>query len=147
VQRGYLANEMNFAALRQMHLRNLIVPIIGDFAGDKAVRAVGTYLKRHGATVSVIYTSNVEQYLFQGNDAWRKYYENVATLPLNDKSTFLRAVFNYGGYNMQTGVRRTRSITMLCSIEELLGAFRDGRIQAYWDVINMSRAPASAVNR
>ncbi|MGQ0642150.1 MAG: LIC_10091 family protein [Gemmatimonadaceae bacterium] len=147
VQRGYLANEMNFAALRAMHQRNLIVPIIGDFAGEKAVRAVGTYLKRHGATVSAIYTSNVEQYLFQGPDAWRKYYENVATLPLNDKSTFLRAVFNYGGYNMQTGVRRTRSITMLCSIEELLSAFRDGRIQGYWDVINMSRAPGVPATR
>jgi len=147
IQRGYLANEMNFAALRAMHQRNLIVPIIGDFAGDKAVRAVGSYLKRHGATVSAIYTSNVEQYLFQGNDAWRRYYENVASLPLTDKSTFLRAVFNYGGYNMQTGIRRTRSVTMLCSVEELLGAFRDGRIQGYWDVINMSRAPSVAAPR
>ncbi|MGH7712728.1 MAG: hypothetical protein ACREOG_15665 [Gemmatimonadaceae bacterium] len=148
VQRGYLANEINFAALRAMQQRNLILPVIGDFAGEKAVRAVGTYLKRHGATVSAVYTSNVEQYLFQSPDAWRRYYENVAALPLNDKSTFLRAVFNYGGYyNLQSGMRRTRSITMLCSIEELLGAFRDGRIQGYWDVINMSHAPAVPAGR
>ncbi len=147
IQRGYLANEFNFAALRAMHQRNLIVPVIGDFAGPKAVRAVGAYLKRHGATVSAVYTSNVEQYLFQSPDAWRRYYENVATLPMTDKSTFLRAVFNYGGYNIQNGVRRTRSVTMLCSIEELLGAFRDGRIQGYWDVINMSRAPAVGATR
>jgi hypothetical protein len=130
-----------------MHQRNLIVPVIGDFAGPKAVRAVGAYLKRHGATVSAVYTSNVEQYLFQSPDAWRRYYENIATLPMTDKSTFLRAVFNYGGYNFQNGVRRTRSVTMLCSIEELLSAFRDGRIQGYWDVINMSRAPAVTAPR
>jgi hypothetical protein len=151
VQRGYLANEMNFAALRAMHQRNLIVPIIGDFAGDKAVRAVGAYLKRHGATISAVYTSNVEQYLFQSTDAWRRYYENVATLPLNEKSTFLRAVFNYGGAGgggaFSSGVRRTRSITMVCSIEELLGAYRDGRIQGYWDVINMSHAPMAPAAR
>lgn len=147
VQRGYLANEMNFAALRAMQLRNLVVPIIGDFAGEKAIRAVGSYLKRHGATVSAVYTSNVEQYLFQSADAWRRYYDNVATLPMNDRSTFVRAVFNYGGYNLSTGVRRTRSVTMLCSIEELLGAYRDGRIQGYWDVINMSRAPLVPAGR
>jgi hypothetical protein len=147
VQRGYLANEMNFAALRQMHLRNLIVPLIGDFAGEKAMRAVGTYLKRHGATVSAVYTSNVEQYLFQSPDAWRKYYDNIAMLPLNDRSTFLRAVFNYGAYNFSNGTRRTRSVTMLCSIEELLDAYRDGRIQQYWDVINMSHAPGSEIPR
>jgi hypothetical protein len=45
---------------------------------------------------------------------------------------------------MQTNMRRTRSVTMLCSIEELLAAFRDGRIQGYWDVINLSRAPSPA---
>jgi hypothetical protein len=143
VQRGYLANEVNFAALRGMHERNLIVPIIGDFAGEKAVRAVGAYLKRHGATVGAVYTSNVEQYLFQSPDAWRRYYENVATLPLTDRSTFLRAVFNYGGYGFSNGSRRARSITMMCSIEELLGAYRAGRISGYWDVISMSRAPGS----
>ncbi len=147
VQRGYLANEMNFAALRALQLRNLIVPVIGDFAGEKAVRAVGTYLKRHGAIVSVVYTSNVEQYLFQSPDAWRRYYDNVATLPTNVRSTFLRAVFNYGAYNFSSGVRRTRSVTMLSSIEELLSAYRDGRIQGYWDVINLSRAPLVPAGR
>lgn len=141
VQRSYLANEVNFAALRSMHERNLIVPIIGDFAGEKAVRAVGAYLKRHGATVGAVYTSNVEQYLFQSPDAWRRYYENVATLPLTDRSTFLRAVFNYGGYGLSNGARRARSLTMMCSVEELLGAYREGRISGYWDVISMSRAP------
>ncbi|MEW5915921.1 MAG: hypothetical protein AB1762_05930 [Gemmatimonadota bacterium] len=145
VQRGYLATEANFAALRSLHQRNLIVPIIGDFAGPKALRAVGTYLKRHGATVSAVYTSNVEQYLFQSPDAWRRYYDNIATLPITEKSLFLRAVFNYGAYNFQNNnMPRTRSITMMCPIEQLLGAYKDGRIQAYWDVINISRAPNPA---
>lgn len=147
IQRGYLANETNFAALKQMHQRNLIVPVIGDFAGDKAMKAVGAYLKRHGASVSVVYTSNVEQYLFQSPDAWRRYYENVAALPLDNKSTFLRAVFNYGAYNFSNGTRRTRSVTMISSIEELLDAYRDGRIQQYWDVINMSHAPGIEIPR
>src|SRR5579863_218053 len=65
VSRGYLATEANFAVLKTMEQDNRIVPIVGDFAGPRALRSVGAYLAEHGATVSVFYTSNVEQYLFQ----------------------------------------------------------------------------------
>jgi hypothetical protein len=77
--------------IRDMERRNLIVPLVGDFAGTKAIRAVGTYLKEHGAVVSVFYASNVEQYLFQQGDDWRRYYSNVAALPLDSSSTFIRS--------------------------------------------------------
>src|SRR5262249_18570484 len=70
VNHSYLANERNFGTLRAFERRNLLVPVVGDFGGDKALRAVGRYLTAHAATVNYFYTSNVEQYLFQ-NDAWR----------------------------------------------------------------------------
>ena len=62
---------------------NLIVPLVGNFAGPKALRAVGAYLRAHGATVTTFYTSNVEQYLFQ-DGIWADFARNVATLPLDD---------------------------------------------------------------
>ena len=46
-----------------MQQKNLIVPVVGDFAGPKALRAVGQYLKDHDATLAAFYVSNVEQYL------------------------------------------------------------------------------------
>jgi len=134
--RGFLASEQNYEVVRQMHLRNLIIPVVGDFAGPKAVRAVGSFLRDHGAVVSAIYTSNVEQYLFREPHKWRQYYENVATLPIDSSSTFLRAVFNFG-YN--GGGSGARSVTMLQPVLELLKAFREGKIQSYFDVVNMSR--------
>ncbi|HEX6942194.1 MAG TPA: hypothetical protein VF128_04665 [Gemmatimonadaceae bacterium] len=137
LNRGFLGNEQQYAVIRQMHLRNLIVPVIGDFAGPKAVRAVGEYLRAHGAVVSAIYTSNVEQYLFRVEHNWRRYYENVATLPIDSSSTFVRAVFNNFGY--LGGGTGPRSITMLQPVLDLLKAFREGRITAYLDVVNMSR--------
>ncbi len=73
---SYLADELNFRTLREFQRNNLLIPIVGDFGGDKAIRAVGGYLAEHGATVNYFYTSNVEQYLFQ-NDAWRRYYASV----------------------------------------------------------------------
>jgi hypothetical protein len=63
VARGYLANEASFAAVKDLESRNLVVPMVGDFAGPKALRAIGTYLKDHSAFVSAFYLSNVEQYL------------------------------------------------------------------------------------
>ena len=41
--RSYLASEENFQAVRAMHAKNLIVPVVGDFAGPKALRRVGQY--------------------------------------------------------------------------------------------------------
>ena len=35
-----------------MERNNLVVPVVGDFAGTKALRAVGAWLKAHGATTA-----------------------------------------------------------------------------------------------
>jgi hypothetical protein len=89
-QRSYLATEENFRVLREYERNNAIVPVVGDFGGDKTLRAVGDYVRAHGATVTAFYTSNVEQYLFREAYAWRKFLQNVATFPFDAKSTFIR---------------------------------------------------------
>ena len=90
VRRSYLATEENFGVLKDLETRNLVVPIVGDFGGHKAIRAAGTYLKAQGATVSAFYLSNVEQYLIQ-DGKWDTFCRNVATLPLDATSTFIRS--------------------------------------------------------
>jgi len=143
VEHSYLADEQNFQTLRRYELDNLVVPLVGDFGGDKALRSVGRYLRERGATVTLFYTSNVEQYLFQSGDQWRRFFDNVASLPLNDSSTLLRSYFNMGGmglhYVPQFGSRVSRSGMLLDSIPALLAAVRDGRIRSYYDVIERSR--------
>ena len=96
VYRSFLASEENFRVLKDLHERNLIIPLVGDFAGQKALRAVGRYLKEKGATVTAFYLSNVEQYL-QRNGVWQYFCGNVASLPLDDQSTFIRSVGGGGG--------------------------------------------------
>jgi len=141
---AYLATEANFRWLKDFESKNLLVPVVGDFAGPKAIRSVGQYLKDHHAVASVFYTSNVEQYLFQQDDDWGKYYRNVATLPLDSTSTFIRSVGGGRGfYNNTPGSSFPqlggRLPSRISSMQELLKAFADGRIQSYGDVINMSR--------
>ena len=90
---GFLASEEAFAFVKRMETDNLLVPLIGNFAGPKTIRAVGQYLKENGAMVSTFYVSNVEEYLRQDR-IWKTFCENVAALPLEETSTFIRAVRN-----------------------------------------------------
>jgi hypothetical protein len=136
---SYMASDQNYQALREMERNNLIVPVTGDFGGGKAIRAVGQYVKDHRATVTFFYTSNVEQYLFQ-SDAWQKFFGNVAALPFDENSTFIRAFFNMGFRYPPPNVNgNVRSATLLEPMADAVAAFRDGRIQTYYDVIERSK--------
>jgi len=140
---SYLGTEAAFRTLKSMEERNLIVPITGNFAGPTAVRAVGQWARDHDAKVTTFYLSNVEQYLFQQDEAQR-FYENVATLPIDSTSTFIRSFA--GGRFM--GVDSTlklrpqsaggRSLQLVSSIAETLEAFRDGKLASWFQVIGVS---------
>ena len=41
VVKSYLASEETFAFMKDLETRNLIVPLVGNFGGPKALRAVG----------------------------------------------------------------------------------------------------------
>jgi hypothetical protein len=88
-QWSYLATEENFRILREYQKKNLIIPLVGDFAGPKTLRAVGQYATEHSTTIGVFYTSNVDEYLFQDNGQ-AKFLANVATFPLNPTSMIIR---------------------------------------------------------
>ena len=139
--RGFLASEANFLAVQDLHRRNLIVPIVGDFAGPSALAAVGQYLKARDATVTAFYTSNVEQYLF-GMGAWRRFYANVATLPVTEKSVFVRGLIRSatGEYSESPALPRTSRYEMgLFPIVDLVNRFTAGTIVQYHDLLGVTR--------
>jgi hypothetical protein len=92
VNMAFLATEENYQWLRGLHMKNLVIPVVGDFAGQKAIRSVGEYLKQRKATVTAFYLSNVEQYLFRQVGLAEQFYHNVETLPIDSTSTFIRSV-------------------------------------------------------
>ncbi len=129
---SYLASEDNFKFIKTLEEKNLIVPVVGNFAGPKAIRAVGRYVRARGATVSAFYVSNVEQYLFQ-DGIFEAFAKNVAALPIDDRSTFIRSVsvrFGYGGTKTWTDGRATA----LYPIHEFNRDFQLGLLRAYYDV-------------
>jgi len=107
VPHSFLNTEESFRWIKDVERRNLIVPVVGDFAGPKAIRAVGGYLKERGATVSAFYLSNVELYLDR-ELTWNAFCRNVNALPLDANSVFIRSAFDgrYGhgfGLNSDLG--------------------------------------------
>ena len=140
---NFLATEDQFQSIERMQKSNLIVPLVGDFAGPKAIRSVAQYVQEHGSTVRAFYTSNVEQYLFQDHENWKQFYDNVLFLPTDSTSTFIRYVLNGSGY----GLHRT-SVTS--GMDYTMQVYRGGRIQDYYGLMSLSRSnddPATRQSR
>jgi hypothetical protein len=127
---SYLATEENYKTVRDMQLKNLIVPLVGDFAGPKAVRAVGQYLKAHTATVSAFYLSNVEQYLTP-IPKLQSFYANVAELPLDSSSTFIRSAQIPGP---QPGLAQSS----ISPMQTVLDAVLEGRARTWSEILQLT---------
>jgi hypothetical protein len=109
-ERSFLAGEATFAIVKALHSRNLIVPTVGDFAGPKALRALAAYLQTHDATLSAFYVSNVESYL-QRNGVWPAFCANVATMPLDESSVFIRPWSAGTYYRLVEGAQTPQAFT------------------------------------
>ena len=79
-ERGsYLASDETFAFVKDLHARNLIVPVVGDFGGPTTLRRIAEYVRQHGDVATAFYGSNVEVYLNREKTA--AFCANLATLP------------------------------------------------------------------
>jgi hypothetical protein len=130
---NFLATKDDYEFVRDLHKKNLIVPVVGDFAGKKALAAIGEYLKKRGFTVSAFYTSNVEQYLFQ-NGVFEGFVDNVRKLPISEKSVFIRAVPNTR-FTHPAQLPGHRTTTLLQQLTVFLKDFDEGRYHTYSDLV------------
>ncbi len=137
---SYLATEENFRIVQDYQRKNLIVPLVGDFAGPKALRSIGQYAKEHAATIGVFYTSNVDEYLFQ-DGIQDKFLSNIATFPLDSSSMMIRV--NGGPSGLLDGTFQVTSgkrwAALLCPLPALLKAFNAGEVRTRTDMNWLSR--------
>jgi hypothetical protein len=132
-QSNFLAGAEDYDFVRGLHRKNLIIPVVGDFSGKKALAAVGDYLRKNAFTVTAFYTSNVEMVLFQ-NGIFQGFANNVKKLPVNDRSLIIRAVFSR--YSHPARLSGYGTFTLLQQIPVFLRDFDEGLYQSYTDVIN-----------
>jgi hypothetical protein len=135
-QRGklgnFLASTEDYDFVRDLHRRNLIIPVVGDFGGKKALAGVGDYLRKNGFKVTAFYTSNVEQYLFEGG-SFGAFANNVRKLPIDEKSLFIRAVPNRREPH-PAQLPGHRIAQLLQQIAVFLRDFDEGRYPTYRDL-------------
>jgi hypothetical protein len=86
---SFLATEEGFRFVKDLHSRNLIVPVVGDFGGPSALRRVGDYVRGHADVINTFYGSNVGVYLT--NQQARAFCGNLATLPAAPRAWFIES--------------------------------------------------------
>ncbi|HSE38640.1 MAG TPA: hypothetical protein VLG74_15170 [Blastocatellia bacterium] len=130
---NFLASREDYDFVRGLHLKNLIIPVVGDFGGKKALTAIGDYLRKNGLTVTAFYTSNVEQYLFD-DGSFTGFVNNVRKLPITEGSLFIRWI--YQRYYHPARMAGQRSTSLLQRMGIFLSDYDAGRYQNYLDLIS-----------
>ncbi len=130
---NFLTNDDDYEFVRNLQRKNRVIPVVGDFAGPKALAGVGDYLTRHGYTVAAFYTSNVEEFLFR-NDVFENYVRNVRHLPIDSNSVFIRAVSTRRELH-PAQVPGHRIVTILEKISVFLHDYDAGAVVNYRDLV------------
>ncbi|MFN7927245.1 MAG: hypothetical protein U0Y68_04740 [Blastocatellia bacterium] len=131
-QANYLVSEDDFQFLKSLEDRNLVIPVVGNLAGDKALLEIGKVLKERGTKVTAFYTSNVEYYLM-GDNSFDRYAENIKRLPVEKNGVLIRSYFgNTYSYQLPQAVPGYYSAQLLQPLE----SFVKGNFQTYRDLIS-----------
>ena len=132
-QLSYLANENAFQIVRTMQVNDRIIPVVGNVAGDKAVRAIGEYAAARGLKVAAFYMSNVEQYLMGRDGGFDEYAKNIKTLPHDSSSVIIRSYFGRFGpqHPLYVPGRGSISTSMIEPIRSFIRAYDRGELSSY----------------
>ncbi|MEE8586225.1 MAG: hypothetical protein V3T83_15380 [Acidobacteriota bacterium] len=124
----YLNREEDYQFLRKMQLENRIIPVVGDFAGGKALRAVGQYLSQQQIPLAAFYLSNVEVYLFQSG-VYRRFVSNLRAFPIDGQSLLIRS--HFGNFGRHPECRPGHFVT--CLLQSAQRFLEEDNHQPYWD--------------
>lgn len=135
-QGSYLASEADYRFLKSLQDRHLVIPVVGDLAGEHALAAIGRLVAERGEKVSAFYTSNVEQYLMRDGVSFDRFAANVRRLPRDPRSVIIRSYFGGGFYRQHPNtVPGYYSAQLLQTLESFVTEHEAGGYQTYRDVV------------
>ncbi len=122
---SFLFTEDTYRFVKSLHLRNLIIPVVGNFAGEKTLKAIGSYAEAHDSSISVFYVSNVEYFLINHfYYVFNWYVENVDALPIDEHSLMIRSYLGVESHPKRVG--RHLSTSTVHHISTFLESFHQG---------------------
>ena len=137
---SFLAAEESYLYVREMQRKNLIVPLVGDFAGPAVIRNVGRYLIEHKATVGAFYISNVETYL--SDPQKQTFYENVAALPVDSSSMFIRHILGNPARGLTWWRPGMSNVSTIAPMSEFIAQIKSGRRPTFPEIVRETKDPA-----
>lgn len=133
---SFMATEETYARVRRMVLDNRVIPLVGDFGGKHALRAVAADMTARGLALGVFYASNVEQYLFE-QKTYGTFVESVRAMPRDDESLVVRVWFDAGRpHPAQRPGHRTTQLAVPANA--FLARATKKPLLYYWDVVNQT---------
>lgn len=133
---SFMANEDDFQFLKGLEGANLVVPVVGNLAGEHALSAIAHDATERGLKVSAFYTSNVEFYLMR-EGGFDRYAENVRRLPQSDQSVIIRSYFSGGfGYSHPQSVPGYYSTQLLQTLPSFVREYASGGYESYSDLVS-----------
>ena len=139
-QRSWLATEDAFQFVKSLEDRNLIIPVVGNFAGPKAFGAVAQWMASNNEKLSALYASNVEQYLTRDR-LFDAFAANLLKLPRDSKSVIIRSCFNFCRAQHSHAVTNYFSVQLTQLVDTFAALRASGRLVSYVDVVTLGLLP------
>ena len=130
-------NYGDWRSLNSLNDRNLLIQVTGDFGEPKGLVSVARYLKEINETVSMFYTSNVEQYTSR-NGIQLRFVENVAEMPRTANSVIVRSYFAQGrggSADHPQHVSGFLSTQISQKMSDFVTGSQGGQFPSYWDLV------------
>jgi hypothetical protein len=135
-QANYLTSEADFQYLKSLESRNLVVPVVGNLAGDHALREIGKVMIERGERLSAFYVSNVEFYLMR-EGTFDAFAASVRTLPHDSHSVIIRSYFGGGFYGSHPqSVPGYFSTQLLQTVDTFVAEAARGGYATYMDLVS-----------
>ena len=128
-QVNYLVSESSYDYVRDLQERDRIIPVVGNLAGDQAIKSISTFLNAENIEVSAFYTSNVEFYL-AGQNNISGFIDNLKSLPIKDNGVIIRSYFSRWS-NHPLSVQGYASTQMIQRMFRLIEGHEEGNLIRY----------------
>jgi hypothetical protein len=135
-QLAFLATEDDFQFVKSLEARNLVVPVVGNLAGDHALREIGKVMTERGEKLSALYVSNVEFYLMR-EGTFDAFAASVRALPHDSRSVIIRSYFGGGFYGSHPqSVPGYFSTQLLQTVDTFVSESTRGGYATYMDLVS-----------
>jgi hypothetical protein len=136
-QASYLASEEGWQFLKELEGRDAVIPVVGNLGGSTAFPAIGREIAARNETVSALYVSNVEMYIWR-DGSFANFAANAAHLPRNERSVIIRSFFGGGFAGQSHPLRRDPHVStqLVQTLDDFARRQKDGW-NSYWELVTL----------